>query len=459
MGLKLRVPHTLVLMFAMMIAALVLTWILPAGSYQTEPVADGRAAVVPGTYERLADVAPLPPWSLLTVVPRAMADAQAVIFFVLIIGGVIAVLRATGALDALIGRVLERFGEQLAPLIFAAMFVFGVFSASFGMASEYIAFVGILIALAAALRLDSVSAVAIIVVGYGIGYGVSLFNPFTVLIAQDIAGLAPGSGAAFRALVIVPVFVVGYLHVLRYARAVRNDPAASLVADIPAAAVVGVHDYPKLSARHVIVLLLCAATLAALITGIWLGGWYLTEIAALFLALAIASAVVARLPFDHTADTFVAGAAQMAGTALLIGFARSIALLLEDGQVLHTVVHGVATPLALLPAELSAVGMLLIQSAMNFFIPSGSGQAFATMPIMAPIGDLVGVSRQVTVLAYQFGDGFTNMIVPTNPVLMGILGIAGVPYDRWLRFILPLMLKLFVVCSLALVVAVWVGYQ
>jgi uncharacterized ion transporter superfamily protein YfcC len=147
----------------------------------------------------------------------------------------------------------------------------------------------------------------------------------------------------------------------------------------------------------------------------------------------------------------------MAGTALLIGFARSIALLLEDGQVLHTVVNGVAMPLSALPAELSAVGMLLIQSLMNFFIPSGSGQAFATMPIMAPIGDLVGISRQVTVLAYQFGDGFTNMIVPTNPVLMGILGIAGIPYDRWLRFIMPLMLKLLLVCALALVVAVRIG--
>ncbi len=457
MQLKLRVPHTLVLMFAMMVVALVLTWLLPAGSFDTEPGAGGREVVVPGTYATLPDVSPLPPWALLTVVPRAMADAQAVIFFVLIIGGVIAVLRATGALDALMGRVLERFGDQLAPLIFAAMFLFGLFSASFGMASEYIAFVGILLAFAVALRLDNMAAVAIIVVGYGIGYGVALFNPFTVLIAQEIAGLPPGSGAAFRAVVIVPVFVVGYLHVLRYARRVQTDPASSLVADVPAAAPVPVQEYPDLSARHVIVLLLCGATLVALITGIWLGGWFLTEIAALFLGLAIASAVVARLPWDRTADIFVAGAAQMAGTALLIGFARSIALLLEDGQVLHTVVNGVATPLAALPAELSAVGMLLIQSLMNFFIPSGSGQAFATMPIMAPIGDLVGISRQVTVLAYQFGDGFTNMIVPTNPVLMGILGIAGIPYDRWLRFIMPLMLKLLLVCALALVVAVRIG--
>ncbi len=146
-------------------------------------------------------------------------------------------------------------------------------------------------------------------------------------------------------------------------------------------------------------------------------------------------------------------------TALLIGFARSIALLLEDGQVLHTIVHGLSVPLSMVGPEIAAVGMLFIQSALNFFIPSGSGQAYVTMPLMAPIADLVGLTRQTAVLAYQFGDGFMNMVVPTNPVLMGILGIAGIPYDRWLRFIWPLMVKLLVAASFILVVAVWINYS
>jgi len=144
---------------------------------------------------------------------------------------------------------------------------------------------------------------------------------------------------------------------------------------------------------------------------------------------------------------------------VLIGFARAIALLLEDGQVLHTIVNAMASPLVGLPAELSAVGMLGIQSVMNIFVSSGSGQAYLTMPLMAPIGDLVGVERQVSVLAYQFGDGFMNMIVPTNPVLMGILGLAGIPYASWFRFIAPLILKLLAMAALAMVVAVWIGYN
>jgi uncharacterized ion transporter superfamily protein YfcC len=169
--------------------------------------------------------------------------------------------------------------------------------------------------------------------------------------------------------------------------------------------------------------------------------------------------VIARITPSDSARIFCDGAAAMTTTALLIGFARGVALVLEDGQVLHTVVHGLATPLVAVGPELSAVGMLIIQTLLNFFVPSGSGQALATMPIMVPIGDLVGVSRQVAVLAYQFGDGFSNMIVPTNAILMAILGIAGIPYDRWLTFVAPLMGKLLVAGALTLVGTVLLGYQ
>jgi uncharacterized ion transporter superfamily protein YfcC len=303
------------------------------------------------------------------------------------------------------------------------------------------------------------AAIGIMVVGYGIGYGCALFNPFTVLVAQDVAGLPPGSGLWYRALIAGPIFLVGFHHVLRYARQVRDDPARSLVADIPGAQAPPPAEYPRLTSRHTAVLVACAVTIGVLVWGIVSAGWYLTELAALFIALGLATAMLSRMGASRTAATFIDGAAQLTTTALLVGFARAIALILEDGQVLHTVVHGLAAPLSQVPAELSAVGMLLIQSLLNLFIPSGSGQAFATMPIMAPIGDLVGVSRQIAVLAYQFGDGFTNMVVPTNAVLMGILGLAGIPYTRWLRFILPLMLKLFGAASMALVIAVWIGYQ
>jgi uncharacterized ion transporter superfamily protein YfcC len=459
MPTRIRIPHTLVLMFGLIVFALALTWVLPAGSYQMQVTEAGRSVVIPGTFQVIDDAPRLPPWAVLTVVPRAMEEAQAVIFFVLLIGGVLGLIRRTGAIEAAIGRVLERFRERLGWLIFSAMFVFGVFSSSFGMAAEYIAFVGILITLCAALRLDAMTAVGIMVVGYGVGYGVALTNPFTVMIAQEIAEVPPGSGMWYRALVIVPAFAVGFHHVYRYARRVQADPATSLLADVERAAYAPPVDYPPLTARRIAVLLATGLTIAALIVGVVWFGWYLTELSALFLGLGVVVIIAGRINLDAAGETFISGAAMLMGTALLVGFARSIALLLEDGMVLHTVVHGLATPLAHVPAELSAVGMLLIQSLLNFLIPSGSGQAFATMPIMAPIGDLVGITRQVAVLAYQFGDGFTNMIVPTNPVLMGILGLAGIPYDRWLRFIAPLIVKLLVVSAVALVVGVWIGLE
>jgi uncharacterized ion transporter superfamily protein YfcC len=187
--------------------------------------------------------------------------------------------------------------------------------------------------------------------------------------------------------------------------------------------------------------------------------WYFVELGAVFVALAIAVGLLARMPFDDMAVNFIRGAGELIGTALLVGFARSIEITLSDGQVLHTIVHGLSQPLLAVGAELSAVGMLFIQSVLNFFIPSGSGQAYVTMPLMAPISDIVGVSRQVAVLAYQMGDGFMNIIVPTNAVLMGILGICGIPYGRWFRFVWPLMVQLLIAGSITIVIAVLIGYH
>jgi uncharacterized ion transporter superfamily protein YfcC len=194
-----------------------------------------------------------------------------------------------------------------------------------------------------------------------------------------------------------------------------------------------------------------------LVWGLTRRGWYLVEMSALFLALTVAIAAVARIAPSRAATLFGAGAAELTMTALLIGFARSIQVVLEQGGVIDTLVHGLSVPLQSLGPALAAVGMFMVQSLTNLFIPSGSGQAYVTMPIMAPLADVIGLPRQIAVLAFQFGDGFTNILVPTNPVIIGILAIAGVPYERWLRFVMPFMLKVWLAGSVALVVAVWIG--
>jgi len=458
---RLAVPHTLVLLFAMIVLAYVLTLVLPAGSFERVENEHGREQVVPGTFRALpAEEAPeLPPTAIFTAIPRGLGAAQEIIFFVFLIGGAFGLLRATGAPDAAIGRLLERFSHRPLPLMIAAMAVFTLGSATIGMAEEYIPFVPVLVALFVALGFDAVTAVGVLCVGYGVGYGAALINPFTVFIAQEIAGVEQASGLGFRSILLFLFFVLGVVHVWRYARRVHRDPSTSLVADVPLPEGLVMTEHPPLDGRRTAVLAVTIATLVVLVLGIKLWDWYLIEMGALFLGLSLALAAIGRIGPDRAARTFATGAAELTTTALLIGFARAIEVVLSEGRVIDTVVWAIGQPLQQLGSASAAVGMFMVQSAINFFIPSGSGQAYVTMPLMAPLADLVGVSRQVAVLAYQFGDGFTNILVPTNVVLMGILAIAGVPYQRWLRFVVPFMLQCWVLGSIALVVAVMIGWS
>lgn len=458
MSIRIRVPDTLVLLFLIMVLALVATWVLPQGSFETTPNAQGRMMVVPGTYSEHAERVWLSPLSLFTAIPRSLAFAQDIIFFLLIVGGAISVLRATGMIDAVLGRLLQWIGHSPALLIIFGTGIFAAGSASLGVSTEYIPFALVLVSLCVAMRLDAMTALGIMICGYGVGFGIAWTNPYTVMVAQNVAGLPLTSGWEYRLLLFLPFVALTVHHVWRYAVRVKADPGASLLADLADERHRPAESYPPLDARRLAVLAITLLALVAMVWGIAVYRWYLTELGAMWLGVALLAGLIGGLGADGTAKRFGLGAAELAVVALLVGFARSIALILEDGQVLHTIVHGASIPLGWVGAELSAVGMLLMQTVMNLFIPSGSGQAFATMPIMAPLADVVGIERQVAVLAFQFGDGLSNIIIPTNVVLMAILGVAGVPYDRWFRFVWPLMLKLLLLAALALVVAVRIGY-
>lgn len=455
-----RIPNTLALLFFLMVAALVATWLIPQGAFQTELNAQGRAMVVPGTFEVVEERQLLSPLALFTTIPRAFAAASDIIFFVFIIGGVLAIIRATGTIDAVLGQLLKRFGKRPVLLIAAVVFSFGFASSAIGSAGEYIPFVLVLVGLCRAMRMDPMTAVAMILSGYGIGYGVAAFNPFTVVVAQNVAGLPTYSGWPVRLALLLPFGLLAVHHVWAYAEKVRRDPSASLVYDVgliePAEPP---QDYPAMNAGHVAIVIGFFLALGTAVWGIATRGWFLNELGAAFLVLGFVAAAIGRLAPSLSAEKFIQGARELTETALLVGVARGIALIMEDGQILHTIVHYLSLPLGLVGAELSALGMLAIQSVLNLFIPSGSGQAFVTMPLMAPLADLVGVSRQVAVLAYQMGDGFTNMIIPTNAILMGILGMAGISYAKWLKFAWPLMLKLFALAAVVLVGAVWLGFE
>ena len=455
-----KIPHTLVLLFGMIVLAYALTWVVPAGSFDTITNDHNREVVVPGTFAELDDVEKLPVWSVFTVIPRGLEAAQGIIFFIFLIGGALAVVRSTGVIDAILARMLKQFGKQPAVLILISMFAVAVGASTIGMSEEFIPFTPVLILLCVGMGMDAIVAASILIVGSGIGYGAAAINPFTVLVAQDLAGVQLMSGVKYRLILFVPFFLIGFWHIWRYASKIRKDPSASLMqlqpvdVDFEEPSEMG----PALTSRHTIIITLIVSTLGVLVWGITQKGWYFVELGAVFTALAIACGLIAGMSLDSVAKTFTAGAAELTGTALLIGFARSIEMILSDAQVLHTIVNALAEPLSAVGGGLAASGMFVIQSVFNFFIPSGSGQAYVTIPIMAPISDLVGLSRQVAVLAYQMGDGFMNMIIPTGYVLMGILGMARIPYDRWFRFAWPLMLQLILAGCVALVIAVAIGY-
>jgi uncharacterized ion transporter superfamily protein YfcC len=465
---KFKVPHTLVILFSMVVLAQLLTYVIPAGSFDRVEAESGRMQVVPGSFHLTPDVPIVSPFASLTAIPKGFSGAHEIIFFVFIIGGLFAVLRATGSLDAGMASLLRRWGDKPFWLIAGCMTVFALGASTVGFGEEYYPFVPVLVSLCLALGYDRMTAIGIIMVGYGAGYGPAFINPFTTLIAQDIAGLEPASGMWFRLICFVVFVSIGIHHVWTYAERVKLDPSSSLVADIevPAgAAIPKIQDATVLSGLAPLtnvqkrILLAIGAAMVLLIYGMIIWKWGLFEMQGLFAGLVIVIAILARMSPDKTATEFSMGAGSLTSVALLIGVARAIQVVLDEGGVVDTMVYGISVPIQELPSTLSAVGMFFVQSVLNFFIPSGSGQAYVTMPIMAPLADIVGVERQVAVLAFQFGDGFSNILIPTQYVLIGILAMAGIPYDRWLRFIWPFMVKVAIVGSLALVVAVLIGYD
>lgn len=457
-------PDSLVLIFSLIVLAQVISYVLPAGTYErTELVKDGHTmeVVVPGSYQEIPaeERKSLSLFTFLLAIPRGMADAQDIIFFVFIIGGAVGIMRASGAIDSLIGLAVKRFSGNATLLISGMVALLALGSSVIGLSEEYVPFFPILVTMCLALCLDSVVALAIIYVGAGIGYGCAALNPFTVIIAQNIAGLEPTSGQWLRWILLVIFLIVGIHHVLSYANSVKKDPERSLVRDVDYSKGFDMPENVRFTLRHGFVLFAFVATIITFVYGTKKWGWYLDELSALFAGLGIVTVAIAGMSPNRTVKEFCKGAAEMTTAALLIGFARAIMMVLNEAMIKDTIIYGIASLLQSLPSSWSAIGMYLVQSILNLFIPSGSGQAYVTMPIMAPLADIMQVKRQTAVLAYQFGDGFTNMIIPTNALLMGMLAMGKIPYQRWVRFIGPLLIKIFIIASIVLYLAVRFGYE
>ena len=486
-----RAVDTSLLIFGMIVLAAVLTWIVPAGAFEKEilevPGAGAREVVIPGSFELLPESRPQGIGAVLLAPIRGIIEAADIVAFVLLVGGAFAVLQKTGAIDAGLRRLVaaaERSRRVERVIIPVFMVLFSLGGAIFGMAEETIPFVLIFVPMARSLGYDAIVGVAIPFVGSQAGFAAAFLNPFTIGVAQGIADVPLFSGIGLR--MVLWLFTTGLAigFVMWYAGRIKKDPGRSLLgagavgepsssgegkgpersgADPEAGAV----DAPlppggagggRLSGGHALVLVTFAAGIALLVVGVIRWGWYIQEIAGLFVGLGIALGVVGRLRPTEVSSAFMDGARALVVTAVIIGLARGILVVLEDGRIIDTLLYGMASVVDDVGTTGSAFAMFVVQTALNFFVPSGSGQAALTMPIMAPLADLVGVSRQIAVLAYQLGDGFTNMIIPTNAVLIGAISLGGVPWDRWARWMLPLQVVFVALGLVALAVAVAVGY-
>jgi uncharacterized ion transporter superfamily protein YfcC len=452
---------SLVLIASFIVFAQLLSYVVPHGSFDRVPVPDdpGRMVVVEGTYKTLdgSGAVTLPPWHFLLAVTDGLESAQAIIFLIFLVGGVIAVLRRTGAIDAVLHGAVERLGKSPWLLIGGCLVLFSIGSFTIGMGEEYVPLVPIIVTMSLAMRMDAVVAMGMVWVPYGIGWACAGINPFGVLIAQNIANVPLTSGWELRLAMMFAFLLVAFHHIYRYAIRVQKDPESSLVAHIDYSDGFQAPDDVHLSRQRILVLAVFVLGIAGFVYGVSEHHWYIAELNAIFLGIGLLAALISRMPAGETSRTFIEGAAAMTPAALLVGFARTIEVVMTDGQIIDSIVYSIAGVLEGLPAEASAIGMLVVQTICNFFIPSGSGQAFVTMPIMSPLATLTDVPQQTAVLAYQFGDGFTNMIVPTSALVMGALALGRVPYAAWFRFVGPLLLKIFALAAVFLVLSMHVG--
>ena len=455
----LKLPHTLVLIYGLVIGVYLLSLLVPSGQFQrVEKTVQGqtRMVTVPGTYAPIAKKMLGPEWLLIGPI-RGFQDGALIIFLIFIFGGVFAVLGKTGAIESGIQRLARFFARKPRSKKFvipALMIVFSLAGGIYGMAEESIPFVLIFIPLALSLGYDSIVGVAIPFLGSAVGFSAAFFNPFTVGIAQGLSDLPLYSGLAYRLVLWVVATAVAIVFVMMYASRITKDPRKSPVYEIDLARGyvpndAAAADVPWGPAQKFVLAILFTG-IGLLIYGILAKGWYMEEIAALFLGIGLISGLVARIRPSEIAASFVAGAKDVMNVTLIIAGGRAILIILKEAVVLDTVLQATAGVISAVPGLITAQMMFLTQAVINFFIHSGTAQAALTMPIMSPLSDLVGITRQTTVLSFQLCE-VINPILPTSAVTMGVLGVAKIPWEKWAKWFVPLMIVLIVFSLIALV--------
>ena len=432
---KIKVPNTYVIIACILVVCAMLTWFVPGGQYVKGE--DGALS-----YEQVEAVPQT--WQVLPAIYHGFVKQAGIIIFILVVGGAFWLLNATGAVTAGIGRFIARVGKRDKLVLAAITVLFSLAGAVFGMSEETIPFVGIVVPLAVSMGYDAVMGMLIVYVASNIGFSSAFLNPFTVGIAQGMADLPLFSGMGYRIFCWALLTALLTVFVVVYAHKTRKAPAEA----------VAVEDTP-LTHRQGWILGVMLLTVILLIVGVTCWDWYLPEITGLFLGMGIVCGIIAGFNANRIAEELLAGAKDILSAALVVGFASGIIVLLQDGKVVDSILHSMQEGLDGTGRAGSLTAMYGIQALINFVIPSATAKAAITIPIMAPFSDMVGVSRQAMVLAFQFGDGFTNMLTPTSGVLIAALAMARIPYTKWVKWIWKMVVVLLVLGLLLLLPTVF----
>lgn len=462
-----KMPHNYVVIFSIIILAAVLTWLIPAGSYDREVNEAGRTVVVDGSFH-YTEATPVGPFKLFESMAQGFNEVADIIFFIIFAYAWINILLLNGTFNAMVGGIMRSLGDKVEFLIPVLMICFGILGSTMGMSEETYGLIPVFVGIAVALGYDAIVGGAMVYVGVATGFASATLNPFTIGVAMGIAGVEYPYGLIFRIIILVVFEAVAIFYVWRYARKVHADPTKSLLygtkLDLKITASREELEKAHMNGRQKLCCLAFLVTVFFIVYGTTMWGWHINELSALFIVSMLVTAIIGGgMGPNDIANSFVQAARDMMFGALVVGLSRGIVVVLTNGGVIDTIIYGLSLPLAKMSHALGAlskyvcaVGMLLVQNIINCFIGSGSGQASAVMPIMAPLSDLIGISRQTAVLAFQFGDGYSNMFWPNGIFLVS--GLMNIPANKWFRFVAPLFGVMLVFQMIFMCIAVGIGF-
>ena len=475
---KLPQLNTLGIILTIILIVTIMTWIVPSGAYD-RVMSDGREVVQAGTYHAVA-ASPQGLFDVLKAPVKGFQNTSLIIAFLLLIGGVLAIIEKTGAITAGIKEASQFFARNpkfkflFIPI---GITVFSLCGATFGMCEETLIFIPILIPLALSLGYDSAIGTAIPFVGAGVGFAAAFTNPFTVGIAQGIAQVPLYSGLGYRVLIWAVCTSVVITYFVIYAHRIQKDPTKSITYEfdqLKRNELAATQESTKITLRQKLVLLSFGMGMIMLVLGVlkpqvcaliqsWTGldlmtllhleeeSWYITEIAALFLGIGLAAAIFGGLNMTQATDSFFEGVRNMSSIAVMLCFAQAIVIISQNGQILDTMLNFMSKGISKLHPIFASWAAMMLQTFIDFFIPSGSSKAVLTMPILAPLADLIGITRQTIVLSFQLGGSWLNMVFPTDPVTLAAIGFGHIAFSKWLKWLLPLLIMMYLLSFIALI--------